>query len=278
MTSTGHPDLIQYFDDTGKPVTQQDPYLADLWLNVAKCDLVARNPTKDDDSIKFDPQRFYGPIQGALASVDCMLTVMQECRKSDLDSSMLKSLKGEPDDPDLLIKQDRREMYKQSAAWLRQQALLLNNSFVRFNFMLNNVVKPLIHIHGYPVDYTRGMWIVDFGYRHMFRKFNAHYESVEGRGTFFVIRLSEKSMQIEYKMPKEDDCECELRLDELFPTPLENNDVLYDLLSDLNKSRQLALERDFYNHLLLVKKMKRHEVLLITKQDLLPLVKEYLLE
>lgn len=238
------------FDEHGNPVQHGEPYLKALWTGIAKCGLEHRQ-----EESKFDVAKFYKPIQVALSHVDSLLTVVQECRKKD---GKVAVIKGDSDTHPLVIAHDRRAMYIESAANLRQQADLLSKTFTRFESFLHSYVKPLMKA-GFQVDYTGTIWVVDFGYKQMFSHFNAHYDSVVSRGNYAVMDLDKTADKLVYKLPQRPIQKLYISkngqlegLLNLFPVDqqLSENQDLIEFATTLCTHRQSVLEKDLYEHIL----------------------------
>lgn len=261
------PPIPYCYDEQGKPVQHGDIYLKSLWTNIAKCGLENR----EEDS-KFDPEKFYRPIQVALSHVDALLTVVQECRKNDGKVSLLK---GDPDTKPLIVSHDRRSMYIESAANLRHQAQLLSATFSKLEAFLEKYVKPLMNA-GFQVDYTTdSIWVVDFGFKQMFPKFGAHFDPVVSRGHYAVIDLDKETGKFTYKFPQEllvriihvRDGQ-EEGLPDLFPVDerLTHDDELVVFAGELSKYRQSVLEASLCDHLI-NSKLKDEEELKLMEGD-----------
>jgi hypothetical protein len=234
------------FDEQGNPVSHGDPYLDSLWTNIAKCGLENRV-----EKSGFEVDKFYRPLQAALSHVDTLLSVVQECRKSD---GKVRAVKGDPDFARLSINFDRQLLYRQSAANLRHHASSIKQTIDRLESFLTRIVEPLIAA-GFQVDYNQdtSMWVVDFGYKQMFAKFNAHFESVFARDHYAVMEFSEDG-DLVYKFPEiwvmrlvhaKDETLC---LPYLFHPDEEllDDEKLYEFMVELGRFRQSLIEQDLF--------------------------------
>lgn len=252
MAGTDRQTVLRY-DEQGSPVYQDDEHLADLWHVISKCGL-EHSLEKD----KFAPAEYYGPIGRALAEVDILL----QCLKESKGSALLERTRAEPLDDSYKGDEGHEgaaALYLEAATRMKNAADDLRSSLSLERRCYRSHVIPLMAAE-FPVFFLERerLWAVDYGYKHMWRHFEAHFSSVPDRGTFAVFEIDPSTDKLSYSLGKSRTAkrlvhrtnDTDYALPMLFDPSTDGlNDDCAQLIQVLSLARQSLLECDLYDHL-----------------------------
>ena len=229
-------DRVLFYEKDGAPVTDTQPYLTDLWQQLAK-----ENETAKES---LDYSKLLGPISAAHQDVKAVLTVLDHIL-SHTPQQLPTPLQPHklslpmPHDSEPALSTHSAPLYLQAAHCLRTKADALEADLKR-DAELAQFAREL-KAQGWPVQYSKpqGAWVVDYGYKCRFARFWEHLRTIEERGTFAII-----SAPYQLTFPATLQLTTLLINNKCAPKLCEDLEVEY--IRNLKKAQQMLMERDLF--------------------------------